>query len=99
MRLSIAVVVLALAGCVGADVESGNASPAAAKRAACQTTCNRDYDVCADSAGAQRSGAGSFFGAGAACSRQVAACIQQCKAVVVQPQKKISGEQAPKELP
>ena len=83
-------VVLALAGCAGPDSGRGELAPAGAKRAGCERACNRDYDICADSAGAKRGG-GSFFGVGAACDRQVSGCLQQCKTMSAPPQSKAAG--------
>ena len=60
---------LALGGCAG---------PGNLKQLTCPQTCNRDYDVCSESTGAARGGA-SFFGAGAACQRQLAACLKNCE--------------------
>ena len=36
--------------------------------------------MCTDSTGASRSLAGSYFGAGAACDREMASCLKQCEA-------------------
>ena len=74
----IAVALSGLAGCAGPG--AGDPSPAAAKRAACERSCNRGYDTCSDSAGAERRGS-SFFGMGAACDRQVKSCFDRCKAL------------------
>ncbi|MEI6559473.1 MAG: hypothetical protein WCO00_13800 [Rhodospirillaceae bacterium] len=69
-----AAMALVLAGCAG---------PAGGRQRTCAQACNRDYDVCAESAGANRGGA-SFFGAGAACQRQVTDCLKSCDAVAAQ---------------
>ena len=59
---------LGLAGCAG---------PAGSRHITCHQACERDYDMCADSAGASRGGA-SFFGVGAACQRELTACFKAC---------------------
>ncbi len=65
---------LGLAGCAG---------PAGGRHSTCPQACNRDYDVCAESASASRGGA-SFFGSGAVCQREVSACLKNCELTVVQ---------------
>jgi len=84
VRGLVGVILLALAGCAGPFGDEGDTSPAAAKRAACERSCNRGYDTCADSSGAERRG-GSFFGMGAACDRQVRSCLDRCKALTAGP--------------
>lgn len=81
-----------LAACSGPLGPEGDPSPGAAKRARCDQGCNRDYDRCADSAGARRGSGGSFFGMGAACDRQVKDCLAACKALVAEPKKPAEGE-------
>ena len=74
-RLGAALAILALAACAG---------PAGSRQMSCPQSCNRDYDVCSDSAGAGRGGGGSFFGAGAACQRQLTACLKSCEVSTAQ---------------
>ncbi|MEI6984613.1 MAG: hypothetical protein WCK65_00645 [Rhodospirillaceae bacterium] len=81
-----------LVGCATPVRTAGDPSPAAVGRAACERACSRDYDVCADGAGAGRGGA-SFFGAGAACRRQVSSCVDHCKVIVAaDPKLKVSDK-------
>ena len=82
---------MALAGVVLA----GCAGPANMSMS-CSQSCNRDYDVCSDSTGASRDGS-SFFGVGAACQRQLSACLKSCElaAVQAQPSAKDGAKSAP----
>ncbi len=91
---ALALALLALAGC---------AAPAGGRHLSCSQACNRDYDICADSAGANRGGA-SFFGVGAACQRQLTACLKNCDLAAVQskpaaPATKNGAKPAPGETP
>jgi len=87
----VGVCLVGLAACAGPLGGQGDPSPGAAKRAQCERACNRDYDVCADGAGARRGGS-SFFGMGAACDRQAKECLAGCKALTVQPKAKEDGK-------
>ena len=69
---------LVLAGCAGASARG---------HLGCTPSCNREYDVCSDSAGASRSAAGSYFGAGAACDRELTTCLRECAAAAAQADK------------
>ncbi len=89
--LCAALAILALAACAG---------PAGSRQMSCPQSCNRDYDVCSDSAGAGRGG-GSFFGVGAACQRQLTACLKSCEVSAAQakPAAKEPGKANPGEGP
>ena len=69
-----ALAALLLGGCAG---------PAGGRHLTCSQACDRTYDNCADSAGANRGGA-SFFGVGAACQRDLSACHKACDIAAVQ---------------
>ncbi len=62
---------------------SGCSGSGAARHMTCPQTCERNYDSCADSVGANRSGP-SFFGAGATCQRELSSCHRRCDLNAVQ---------------
>ena len=82
-----ALALLVLAGCAG---------PAGSRRMSCPQSCDRGYEVCSDSAGAGRGGQ-SFFGVGAACERELKACLKNCDLAAVQagPVARDGGKAAP----
>ena len=66
-----------LAG-LAALVLSGCADSVSRNHRTCPQTCERNYESCADSTGAGRSGP-SFFGVGAACQRELSSCLRRCE--------------------
>ncbi|MEI8394226.1 MAG: hypothetical protein WCF85_05780 [Rhodospirillaceae bacterium] len=84
--VSVMSALLVLSGCADPIGSAGDPSPGAAKRAACERSCNRDYDVCSDSGGGGRGG-GAFYGPAAACERQTRSCLERCQTITIQQQK------------
>ena len=76
------------------------AGPGGGRHLTCAQSCDRSYDTCADSAGASRSGA-SFFGVGAACQRDLTACLKNCEIAAAQakPAAKDGAKAAPGTTP
>ncbi len=96
-RLSVLVSAGLLIGCTGLGSEPSDTSPGAAKKVVCEKHCNRDYDVCSESLGARPSGSGAFFGLGAACDREVTACLDRCRIAAATPEHKpVDGKGDPK---